>query len=216
MIPQKPLSHLPTHEVINMPPHLGDQDFWLSDTALREGIEREGGSWAVPKLEAFGKIAGTVEVFEKADMANRYPPEIRPFDRYGMRINQVEYHPTYHELMALAIENEVPNFAWNHPQSGGQVVHAALSYMFNQAEGGVMCPMAMTYASFPSLRGTPAVGDEWIPRLLSTEYDSRDIPVTGKKGATIGMFMTEKQGGSDVRSNTSSAKAIENAKGQGC
>jgi putative acyl-CoA dehydrogenase len=215
MIPLKPLANLPTHEVTNMPPHLGDQDLWRSDTALREGVAREGGGWAEDKLAAFGKIAGAVETFEKADQANRHNPELKAFDRNGMRINQVEFHPAYHDLMAVAIENGVPNFAWNHPEPGAQVVHAALTYMFNQPEGGVLCPMAMTYAVVPALRGTPSVGDAWTPGLLSTSYDPRDIPAGEKTGATMGMFMTEKQGGSDVRTNTTRAAAAGEATGPG-
>ena len=205
MIPINPLANLATHEVLNMPPHLGDQDLWSSDLALREGIKREGGGWATEKLATFGKIAGSTEIFEKADQANKHTPEIKTFDRYGMRVNQVEFHPAYHDLMSTAIENEVPSFAWNHPQLGAQVVHAALTYMFNQPEGGVLCPMAMTYSAIPPLRMSGSVGDEWIPRLLSTSYDRRDIPVEQKTGATMGMFMTEKQGGSDVRTNTTRA-----------
>ncbi|MCP4328357.1 MAG: DNA alkylation response protein [Alphaproteobacteria bacterium] len=215
MIPVRPLAILPTHEVTNMPPHLGDQDLWGSDRALRDGVAREGGGWAEEKLAAFGKITGAAEIFEKADFANRHIPEVKPFDRYGMRINQVEFHPAYHDLMKVAIENEVPNFAWRHAESGSQVVHAALTYMFNQAEGGVLCPMAMTYAVVPSLRTTPSVGDDWIPRLLSTSYDPRDIPVSEKTGATMGMFMTEKQGGSDVRTNSTRAEAVGESTGPG-
>jgi putative acyl-CoA dehydrogenase len=208
MIPLKPLANLFTHDVTNMPPLMGDQDLWHDDTALREGIAREGADWAKDKLAAFGKIAGAAETFEKADAANRHGPELRAFDRHGMRINQVEFHPAYHDLMTIAIENEVPSFAWNHPQPGAQVTHAALTYMLSQPEGGVLCPMAMTYSVIPALRGTPSVGDEWIPRLLTPSYDGRDIPVDEKSGATMGMFMTEKQGGSDVRSNTTRAIAL--------
>ena len=209
MIPLNPLANLATHEVTNMPPHLGDQDLWSGDLALREGIKREGGGWAEDKLAVFGRIAGSAEIFEKADQANKHTPEIKTFDRYGMLVNQVEFHPAYHDLMAVAIENEVPSFAWNHPQPGAQVAHAALTYMFNQPEGGVLCPMAMTYSAIPPLRMAGDVGDEWIPRLLSTSYDPRDIPVEQKSGATMGMFMTEKQGGSDVRTNTTRAVSDE-------
>ena len=113
--------------------------------------------------------------------------------------------------MSIAIENEVASFAWNHAGPGAQVGHAGLTYMFNQVEGGVNCPMAMVYSAIPSLRTTPSVADEWILRLLSTSYDPRDIPVTEKTGATIGMFMTEKQGGSDVRTNTTRAVAAGTA-----
>jgi len=204
----KPLVKLPTHEVLNMPELIGDQDLWQNDLALREWVKSQGGGWGASKLAAFGKIAGADETFEKANQANRNPPELRAFDRHGRRLNQVEYHPAYHDLMAVAIEHQVPSFAWTDPQPGSQVIHGALNYMMNQPEGGIMCPMAMTYSAIPSLRTTPAIADEWIPRLLSTQYDSRDIPVEQKPGATIGMFMTEKQGGSDVRANTTRASPI--------
>lgn len=125
MIPLKPIASLPTHDVTNMPPYIGDQDLWHNDVALREGVAREGGAWASDRLAAFGKTAGASEIFEKADLANRLSPEIKAFDRYGVRLNQVEFHLAYHDLMATAIENEVPSFAWNHPGAGGQVVHAA-------------------------------------------------------------------------------------------
>ena len=215
MTPLKPRADLPTHDVLNMPPHLGDQDLWREDAPLREGVEREGGGWAHASLAELGRVAGAEETFAKADRANRHPPELRTFDRYGMRIDQVEFHPAYHDLMALAIENEVPNYAWRHPQAGSQVAHAALSYLFSQAEGGVMCPMAMSYAAVPPLRRTPRVGDEWIPRLLATTYDARDVPATEKAGATVGMFMTEKQGGSDVRANTTRAEPAGRTAGEG-
>ncbi|MDH3378350.1 MAG: acyl-CoA dehydrogenase family protein [Gammaproteobacteria bacterium] len=215
MIPRTPLASLPTHDVINMPPHLGDQDFWQSDNALQEGVLREGGSWAASHLATFGKLAGANDTFEKAEQANRSAPELKAFDRYGMRVNQTVFHPAYHELMSMAVEHEVASFAWNHAGPGAQVGHAALTYMFSQVEGGAMCPMAMVYAAIPALRTTPSVADEWVPRLLSTHYDPRDVPVTEKTGATAGMFMTEKQGGSDVRTNTTRAIAVGTSTGIG-
>jgi len=133
MIPARPLANLPTHDVENMPPYIGDQDLWSNDQALHEGIEREGAGWAQERLSEFGRDTGSAETFKKADLANRYPPELRAFDRYGMRINQVDYHPAYHELMALAIENDVPSFAWKNPRSGGQVAPAALTFLFTPA-----------------------------------------------------------------------------------
>ncbi len=205
MSPRTPIANLPTHEVTNMPPHIGDQDLWASDMALQEGIAREGGLWAKTRLADFGKQAGQEAVFELADQANRFSPELKAFDRYGMRINQVSFHPAYHGLQDIAVSNGLPNFAWNNAKSGAHVAHAALNYMFNQAEGGVVCPMAMTYAAIPALKTTPAVANEWLPKLLSTKYDRRDIPLAEKTGAQVGMFMTEKQGGSDVRSNTTQA-----------
>ncbi|MEM7113838.1 MAG: acyl-CoA dehydrogenase family protein [Chloroflexota bacterium] len=215
MQPLKPLDKLPTHDVVNMPPHIGDQDLWQDDVVLRESVIREGGGWATKKLARFGQLMGGDDLFHKAHMANRYPPELKAFDRYGMRVNQVEYHPAYHDLLQTAIENEVHSFPWTHQRTGGQVILAALVYLFNQVEAGVMCPMAMTYAAIPALKTTPAVADQWIPRLLSTTYDARDVPVTAKAGATIGMFMTEKQGGSDVRANTTRAVPIGEARGIG-
>ena len=205
MLPREPIASLPTHEVKNTPPHMGDQDLWLDDIVLREGVEREGGRWAEEKLAKFGILVGSSDVFEKAHLSNKYSPELKAFDRYGMRINEVTYHSAYHELMGIAVENEVPSLAWKHSGPGGHVGHTALTYMMNQSDAGVMCSMAMTYAAIPSLRTTPVVGDEWIPRLMSTSYDPRDIPLEEKTGATVGMFMTEKQGGSDVRANSTKA-----------
>lgn len=207
----RPRAVLPTHEVLNMPPPMGDQDLWGDDAALRDAVVREGAAWAAEGVAAFGREVGSAETFEKADEANRRPPELHAFDGNGMRIDQVRYHPAYHELMALAVRNGVAGFAWTHAGPGSHVGHMALTYLFSQAEGGVMCPMAMTYSAIPTLRMGPPVADEWIPRVLSAEYDGRDMPVRDKSGATVGMFMTEKQGGSDVRTNTMRAEPREGA-----
>jgi putative acyl-CoA dehydrogenase len=215
MSPRNPIANLPTHDVTNMPPILGDQDLYGSDMALKEGLVREGAGWAVDHIAAFGKLAGREETFEWGNQANKFTPEIQPFDRHGMRINQVSFHPAYHELMDLAIANDVPTFAWNNPREGNHVAHGALSYMLNQPEGGVLCPMAMTYSVVPALRTTPSVADEWLPKLFATQYDKRDIPVDEKTSVTIGMFMTEKQGGSDVRANSTKAAAIDAQTGPG-
>jgi putative acyl-CoA dehydrogenase len=208
MSPRLPISELGTHTVTNTPPHIGDQDLWRGDRALRDWVERFGAGWAEGHLARTGKVAGAEDTFAKADAANRAPPELRAFDRYGMRINQVEFHPAYHDLMALAVEHQIPNFAWNNKGPGAQVAHMALTYMFSQAEGGVMCPMAMTYAVMPVLEAHAGSGEAWIPKLLSKSYDRRDLPIEEKTGAMIGMFMTEKQGGSDVRSNSTRAAPL--------
>ena len=210
-VPLRPRAALATHEVFNMPPHLGDRDLWTQDAALREGVRREGAAWAEDRIAAFGRLVGRAEVTEKVEQANRHGPELKPFDRYGMRIDRVEYHPAYHDLVALAVENEVASFAWNHEGPGAHVGHMALTYLFSQVEGGAMCPMAMTYAAIPALNASPAVAEAWIPRLLSNRYDGRDLPVERKPGATVGMFMTEKQGGSDVRSNSTLARPADGA-----
>ena len=205
MTPRDPIAQLPTHEVINMPPHMGDQDLWQDDRALRHWTQVEGGAGHIDHLAHVGRLTGLDETFEKAGQANRHEPELRAFDRYGMRINAVEFHPAYHDLMDLAISNKVHNFAWHYEGNAGHVGQSVLTYMFSQPEGGVMCPMAMTYSVVPSLRMAPFVAQEWMPRILSTQYDRRDIPVEEKTGAMIGMFMTEKQGGSDVRANSTVA-----------
>lgn len=205
MPPREPLATLPTHEVFNMPPHIGDQDLWASDRALRQWVGQMGGMWAEAQLATLGREAGTEATFQASEQANRLGPELRTYDRYGMRLNAVEFHPAYHELMDMAVRNRTHNFAWVHNQPGAHVAHAALTYMFSQVEGGVMCPMAMAYSVIPSLATTPAVEAEWLPRVLSDQYDQRDIPAPEKTGALIGMFMTEKQGGSDVRANSTRA-----------
>lgn len=208
MKPRNPIAHLPTHEVINMPPHMGDQDLWRDDISLRHWVGSEGGACHSNHLAHVGQLTGLNETFAKADQANRHEPELRAYDRYGMRINAVEFHPAYHDLMDLAISNNMHNFAWVNEGNAGHVGQSALTYMFCQPEGGVMCPMAMTYSVVPSLRLEPSLAREWVPRVMSTQYDRRDIPVEEKAGAMIGMFMTEKQGGSDVRANSTVAVPI--------
>jgi putative acyl-CoA dehydrogenase len=207
MAARDPISALATHEVTNQPPPLEPCNLYDSDPALKDALVREGGKWAVDKVRAFGARLGTEEAFELGRLANAHPPELKLFDRYGHRIDEVEFHPAYHELMALSIENEVPTVAWT-AEAGGHVVHTALEYMLIQVEAGVCCPMAMTYASVPALRNQPDLAAEWEPQILSKSYDKRCIPAAEKTGVTIGMAMTEKQGGSDVRTNTTRARPI--------
>lgn len=209
MPPRSPLDHLPTHDVLNMPPHIGDQDLWAGDRALRDWVGWMGAGSATGHLAQTGAAAGRETVFAKADQANRFPPEAKPFDRYGMRVNQVEFHPAYHDLMGQAIGARLHNYAWAHEGDAGHTGQAALTYMFTQPEGGVLCPMSMTYSAVPALRASPGIAADWIPRILSTDYDPRDIPAAEKTGVTLGMFMTEKQGGSDVRANTTLARPGE-------
>ncbi|MBT3264824.1 MAG: DNA alkylation response protein [Acidiferrobacteraceae bacterium] len=215
MKPRSPLTQLATHEVTNMPPHMGDQDLWADDRALRDWFACCGGDDHISHMAKAGKAAGLDETFEKANQANRCVPELRAFDRYGMRINTVEFHPAYHDLLRLVISHQAHNFAWHNEGRAGHLGQGALTYMFSQPEGGVMCPMAMTYSVVPSLRTTPKIEAEWMPRVLSDVYDSRDIPVTEKTGALVGMFMTEKQGGSDVRSNSTVAVPMGRESGIG-
>jgi putative acyl-CoA dehydrogenase len=198
-----------------MPPPIGDQDLWATDKALQEAITREGGSWGKARLKRLGQIFGKSALYEKATQANQYTPELKAYDRYGQRINQVTYHPAYHDLMALALTHELPNFAWRHDKTGSQVIHAAQTYLFGQVEGGVLCPMAMSYAAIPALLKNKKIYEEWAPALLSNQYDPRDIPIGEKKGGMMGMFMTEKQGGSDVRLNSTIARPLGKGQGEG-
>ena len=211
----RPIKQLPTHEVENMPPYIGNQDLWKNDKNLREAVNREGAGWAEKNLSAFGHLMGCTEMFDHAEKANKNPPELKAFDQYGNRINYVDYHPSYHHLLGVAIKNEIPSFAWKHKKQGSQVAHMALTYMFNQVEGGVMCPMAMTYSVIPALKHNPDLEAQWLPKVLSNQYDDRDIPIDQKLGGTIGMFMTEKQGGSDVRANSTRAKPVSSSVGNG-
>ena len=204
--PLRPRAALATHEVFNMPPHAGDRDLWAENPALGEGVRREGAGWAEERLAGFARAVGRAEVAEKARQADRHGPELLAFDRYGMRIDRIDYHPAYHDLMALAVENEVASFAWKHEGPGAQVGHMALTFLFSQVESGVMCPMAMSYSAAPVLRADAALAARWLPRLLSGRYDGRDLPVERKAGATVGMFMTEKQGGSDIRATSTRAR----------
>jgi len=213
MKPYRPLSSLSTHEVTNVPPHMGDQDLWVDDLALRDWFLSCGGEHHTDHMAKVGRVAGLDDTFEKARQANQHVPQLQAFDRYGMRINAIEFHPAYHDLMDLAVSHQLHNFAWHHEGNAGHLGQAALTYMFSQPEGGVMCPMAMTYSAVPSLRSTSLIETDWLPRVLSDSYDRRDIPVTEKSGALIGMFMTEKQGGSDVRTN--STRAVPAGEGAG-
>ena len=209
MPPRDPISALDTHEVTNQPPALGGYNLYDSDVVLKEALRREGAGWAEDKVRALGAVAGSERVVQLGDAANRYVPELRAFDRFGQRIDEVEYHPAYHELMALAKKHEVHSIAWTAGRPGGHVAHMALEYLLVQADAGVCCPITMTYAAIPTLRHRPELAAEWEPRITSAEYDPRFIPASEKKGVTIGMAMTEKQGGSDVRSNTTRARPLE-------
>jgi putative acyl-CoA dehydrogenase len=199
------ITRLSTHEITNQPPPLVDYDLFGSDPGLVAALRREGAGWAEGKAEALGRAAGSAEVLAKGDAANRHPPELHAFDGYGARIDEVEFHPAYHDLMRLGLEAEIHSIAWTAQRPGAHVAHAALEYMLTQAEAGVCCPITMTYASVPVLAQAPAVAAEWHPRILTARYDGRPVPAAEKGCATIGMAMTEKQGGSDLRANTSRA-----------
>jgi putative acyl-CoA dehydrogenase len=197
-----------THEVNNVAQALIGYDAYATDSALREALLREGGGWAEAEVAAYGPIAGG-ELIELGYQANENKPKLRLFDRYGRRLDQVEFHPAYHRLMAVAIEHGVPSFAWRHAdRPGAHVARVALSYLNSQPDQGTNCPLTMTYACVPTLKHQADVARDWLPRVTSTHYDPRFLPAGEKTGATIGMGMTEKQGGSDVRMNTTRAQPI--------
>jgi putative acyl-CoA dehydrogenase len=195
-----------THEVFNQVPPLGAFNAFETNQPLVEALEREGGGWAREQVSVLGAYTGDVDTRELARLANEHTPVLRTHDRYGNRIDEVEFHPAWHELLGKAVEHEIPSFAWRHPEPGAQVVRAAL--MMLCPESGVGCPVSMTYAIMPALRRQPDLAAEWEPRLTTPVYDRRFIPAPEKAAALAGMGMTEKQGGSDVRANTTTARPV--------
>jgi putative acyl-CoA dehydrogenase len=208
MSARAPIDMLPTHEVQNQPPPLEDYNQFDADVALREALVRGGATWATEACRTLGKLTGSADVIRLGHDANRFPPELHAFDRFGQRIDEVCFHPAYHRLMDLAVSHRIPTIAWTEQQPGSHVAHAALQYLFCQAEAGVACPMAMTYAVVPALRREPSQAREWLPRIFSEVYDERMLPAVEKRGVTFGMAMTEKQGGSDIRSNSTRAQPV--------
>ncbi|WP_375204122.1 acyl-CoA dehydrogenase family protein [Hyphococcus sp.] len=203
----RPRSELQTHEVANQPPPFEDVNIFDSDAALKQTVEKRGGGSHKKQLSAYGAALGSAEMVENARLANQNPPRLVSFDRYGHRLDEVEFHPAYHALMDLGLSSGYSSIAWT-AEDGGHVAHAAMAYMQAGGEAGVGCPMTMTYAAIPALRREPDVAKEWVPRLTAGHYDKRFIPASEKRGATMGMAMTEKQGGSDIRANTTVATPI--------
>jgi putative acyl-CoA dehydrogenase len=196
-----------THEVLNQPLPLPPVDFWSTDACLREAVQQHGGAWAEAQLQAHGALAGG-PMMELGEAANRHRPVLRAFDRHGRRIDEVEFHPAYHELMRHATRAEVHGFSWRHgDRAGAHVVRAALMYLNTQADAGIACPLTMTHAAIPALRKAGTLAQQWEPCVTAADYDARPLPAAQKAACTIGMGMTEKQGGSDVRSNTTRAVA---------
>jgi len=195
-----------THSVTNQPPPLTGYDVFGSDPALVEGVRRHDAAWAVDALTALGERAGTEEAQEWGRLANDYPPKLQTVDRYGNRIDEVEFHPSWHQLMEVAVGAGLHASPWADPRPGAQVARAAGFSVWSQVEGGHGCPISMTHAAVPALRADKALYDEWVPRLTSYVYDFGLRTPASKQGCLAGMGMTEKQGGSDVRTNTTVAK----------
>ncbi|MGL6212447.1 acyl-CoA dehydrogenase family protein [Billgrantia desiderata] len=201
-----PRSRLTTHEVVNQPDTPGNSDLFAGDLPLREALEREAPAWVRQRLAPLGRETGSLHVQALGEQANRHPPELALFDRHGRRLDEVRYHPAYHELMHLAIDNGWHAVAWQEEGRGGHQAHIAALYLLTQAEPGFCCPVTMTHAAMPVLRRSPDIEAAWAPGLLANAYDPRPLPAEQKRGFTFGMAMTEKQGGSDVRRNTTRAE----------
>lgn len=198
-----------THEVLNQPPPLEDYNLYLSDPVLDSAVAREGGKDSRDSLIDFGATAGSAEYYRWGAEANRNEPRLVTHDRFGHRVDIVEFHPSWHALMETAVANGNHSLPWeDDPPEGAHVTRAALTFMAGQIESGHNCPISMTYSVIPALRTTPGVAENWIPGILSRSYDSSFQPADGKSGLLMGMGMTEKQGGSDVRANTTTAEPL--------
>lgn len=197
------------HEVTNQVPPLLDYDMAAGDAALLEALRREGGAWGEDEVRAFGQLTGSATLLEHGRLANEHPPILRAFAPTGERINWVEFHPSWHALMAASMAHGLHNGPWASDRPGRYVVRSAKSLLMGQVEAGHGCPITMTFAAVPALRNQPGLAAVWEPRITGAEYDPRNIPADGKTACTAGMAMTEKQGGSDVRANTTRAEPTD-------
>jgi putative acyl-CoA dehydrogenase len=193
-------------EISNQPPPLEPYNLFTSDAVLREAVARERAGWAEDGLSALGATLGKPETVQLGFDANRYAPALRTIDRYGHRLDEVDFHPAWHALLGIALRAGLHSSPWADPKRGAHVARAAGCYMLNQIESGVYCPLAMTYGSVPSLRHAPAIAAQWLPKIFGRDYDKRFRPVREKSAALIGMGMTENQGGSDLRTNSTRAE----------
>ena len=204
----KRTTYADTHKVLNQAPPLVDYNLFTQDAALVEGIKREGAAWAETQLTELGSLSGKEEVIRWGFDANENPPALHTHDRYGNRIDEVQFHPTWHALLSTAVEHGLHASPWRTSQQGAHVARAAGFYMFSQVESGHGCPISMTYASVPALRTQPEIAEIWEPKLTSPTYDPGLRVTTSKRGILCGMGMTEKQGGSDVRANITTATPV--------
>src|SRR5688572_9579590 len=204
-----------THEVLNQPPPLEDVNLYATDAALIDAVEREGGGQAAGALDTFGKVAGSAEALERGRLANKVTPELSTHDRYGKRRDTVTFHPAYHMLMRTSCMEGLHSSVWTHHgkkggarPAGAHVARAGAFYLAAQMEAGHCCPITMTSAAVPVLLQQPDVAAEWLPRILPYTYDPSFAPASAKTAVTLGMGMTEKQGGTDVRAATTMAEPV--------
>ena len=196
-----------THEVVNQPEPLADTNLFETDRALQDALRFNAPELDPAPLRELGALAGSAAMQVHARLANVHTPELRTHDRCGRRIDEVEFHPSYHALMAAAVQAGLHGAPWGACGPGAHVLRAAGFLLFTELEPSILCPISMSYAVTPALRANASVYRDWAPRLTSRSYDPRLLPFAQKAGVTMGMGMTEKQGGSDVRSNTTRATA---------
>src|SRR3981081_838494 len=192
----------------NQPPPLVDYNLFEADAPLREALEREGGAWAQEMVHDRGRLAGTQEAIDWGFQANSNPPQLRTHDRFGSRIDEVEFHPAWHRLMEVAIGHGLHALPWREPRPGAHAPPAAGAYVWSRVEGAHGWRVSVTYAAVAALRNQPDLAGRWEPLMTSLDYDPGLKPPSAKKGVLFGMAMTEKQGGSDVRANTTKAVPI--------
>ncbi|NWO05602.1 MAG: acyl-CoA dehydrogenase family protein, partial [Alteromonadaceae bacterium] len=200
--------HASTHDVVNQPVALENYNLFEQDLALQAAVEREGAGQARDDLRHYGHWAGQAETIDLGHQANLNKPTFRTHDRFGHRVDEVSFHPAYHELMRVALEHGLHSTPWTDPAPGAQVARAARFYLHSQVEAAHCCPVTMTFAAIPTLQRQPELAKLWMPKILANSYDPRNLPDTEKNSVTIGMAMTEKQGGSDVRANTTRAYPV--------
>jgi len=213
--PALPPDGYATHEVLNQATPFAGHDAFGGDRLLGEIAAREGVDWAAGLLHEAGRTVGSEEVAQLARDANRHTPELRTHDRFGHRVDQIAFHPAWHRLMALAIGQGTHSLAWTSGQRNGHVARGLLSYLWNQGENGICCPLGMTYSAVPALRLQPELAALWEPFVLSTDYDPSPAPMQAKRGGTVGMTLTEKQGGSDLRATQTTARPAGPRRGPG-
>ncbi len=204
---ERPQSEAATHEVFNQASPLEGYNTYEADRVLQEALRREGGDWAEDRVSEAGAFAGSARAIRWGYEANENPPKLKTHDRLGNRIDEVEFHPSWHELLEAGVGFGAHALPWREPQAGAHVARAAM-FVASQAEAGVGCPLSMTYSVIPALRKQPEIAAEWEPRFTSLVYDGQLRPAADKPGALCGMGMTEKQGGSDVRANSTTATPI--------
>ncbi|MBI2739150.1 MAG: acyl-CoA dehydrogenase family protein [Rhodospirillales bacterium] len=214
-LPSLPVDGYATHEVMNQGSPLVGHNAFTDDRLLMEIAGRAGIAWAGDRLDEAGATVASARVAELAREANRHTPELRSHDRFGHRIDEIAFHPAWHELMSLAIGQGTHALSWTAGKPGAHVARGLLSYLWNQGESGICCPLGMTYSAVPALRLQPDLAAVWEPFILSTRYDAAAAPMQRKSGGTVGMTLTEKQAGSDLRATQTTARPAGARRGPG-